>query len=301
MEVRKALIELADTLGVKYEENVVFSRHCLYGTGGNADIFFYPKTAEEVKAIENALKEIGSDYFILGAGSNVLVSDNGYRGAVISTEMLKGITVKGKILTAMSGEKLSDVVKYALYNSLGGIEFLSGIPATVGGAVAMNAGCFNKCVGDYISYVVASDGVYTKNNCGFGYRESVFKDRGICVLSATFNLENVEYEQSEGKVAYYTSLRRNRQPKGRSCGSVFKNEGFFAGKVIESCNLKGMRIGSAVVSEKHANFILADKNGKSGDISRLIKHIKKTVYEKCGVEFHEELIYVGEFDDEDQL
>ena len=115
-----------------------------------------------------------------------------------------------------------------------------------------------------------------------------------------FDLENVEYEQSESKINYFLKLRRAKQPKGRSCGSVFKNDGFVAGKIIDSCNLKGFQVGGARVSEKHANFIIADSNAKSSDISRLIRHIKRVVYEKHGVILQEELEYLGKFDDENQ-
>ena len=126
-----------------------------------------------------------------------------------------------------------------------------------------------------------------------------FKKEKDVVISVCFNLENVEYDQSESKTEYFLKLRKNKQPKGRSCGSVFKNDGYYAGKVIESCNLKGYKIGTARVSERHANFILADQNAKSSDICRLIKHIKKTVKEKCGIILQEEIEYLGAFENED--
>ena len=163
----------------------------------------------------------------------------------------------------------------------------------------MNAGCFGKNVGDYVSYVVASGGIYSFADCDFGYRTSRFKRDKDVVISVCFNLENVEYDQSESKAEYFLKLRKSKQPKGRSCGSVFKNDGYYAGKVIEGCNLKGFRIGGACVSERHANFILADKNAKSADISRLIRYIKKTVKEKCGISLQEEIEYLGKFKDED--
>ena len=274
------------------------SRRCAYGTGGKADWYFTPTDEKTIISLVNDLKAADAPYFVLGNGSNVLVSDEGYRGAIISTEKLKGLSLCGRILTALSGEKVADVVKFALYSSLGGIEFLSGIPATIGGVTAMNAGCFGKSVADRISYVVTTEGVYPAKKCGFAYRESLFRKNGEPIIKVAFNLDNAEYEQSESKIEYYKNLRRNKQPKGRSCGSVFLNDGYYAGKQIESCNLKGFRVGGARVSEKHANFILADENCKSKDIYSLIRSVKKIVFEKSGVKLKEELVYIGRFEDE---
>lgn len=289
-----------------FEKNAVFCQKDFslrdkntYRTGGNAKLIIFPDTPEKVRIALEEIKNRGVDYAVLGGGSNLLISDEGYGGVIISTERLKGITVNGKIVTCMAGERVADFLKTALYNSLGGVEFLSGIPATVGGVVTMNAGCFGKNVGDYVSYVVSSAGIHSYPDCNFGYRTSRFKENGEVVLSVTFNLENIEYEQSESKSAYFLKLRRNKQPKGRTCGSVFKNDGYYAGKVIEGCFLKGYRLGSAKISERHANFIVADSNAKSSDISRLIQFIKKTVKEKTGIILQEELEYLGNFNYED--
>lgn len=280
------------------EQNYNLKDKNTYKTGGSAKIAVFPDSAEKVKKLLSFLKQENAIYSVLGAGSNLLISDSGYDGVLISTEKLKGISVSGNLVTCFAGERVCDFLKQALYNSLGGVEFLNGIPASVGGVVTMNAGCFGKNVGDYVSYVVASSGIYSFADCEFGYRTSRFKRDKDVVISVCFNLENVEYDQSESKAEYFLKLRKSKQPKGRSCGSVFKNDGYYAGKVIESCNLKGFRMGSAYVSERHANFILADRNAKSADISRLIRHIKKTVREKCGILLQEEIEYLGKFKDE---
>ncbi|MBE5742468.1 MAG: UDP-N-acetylmuramate dehydrogenase [Clostridiales bacterium] len=285
---------------IEFAENFPLKGKSTYKTGGNARFIAFPDNAEKVRVLTQKLLDLDEKYRIIGAGSNLLIADSGYDGVVISTEKLKGVTVKGKIVTCGAGEKLKDFLSVAHLNSLGGVEFLSGIPATVGGAVAMNAGCFGKNAGDYVSYVSSASGIYNSQDCRFGYRTSRFKDGKDCIITVCFNLENVEYDQSESKMAYFLKLRRGKQPKGRSCGSVFKNDGYFAGRVIESCNLKGFRIGTAKVSEKHANFILADENAKSADISRLINYIKKTVKEKSGILLEEELEYLGDFGDENQ-
>ena len=277
------------------------SRKCTYGTGGKADGYFAPADEETLKKLLAAIKDEEIPYFVLGRGSNVLVSDEGFRGAVISTERLKGLSLCGKILTAYAGENAGDAVDYALNNCLGGLEFLSGIPASVGGVVAMNAGCFGKNVAEHIAYVVTTDGVYSAKDCDFAYRDSRFRKNKECIVKAAFMLDNVEYEQSESKIDYFRKLRRGKQPKGRSCGSVFKNDGYYAGKLIESCNLKGRSVGGARVSEKHANFILAAPEATSADIRALIEKIKAAVYAKTGTLLKEEIEYIGRFGDENKF
>ena len=293
-----AMREIAEESGVFYKENCPAGRKTTYGTGGNADGAFYPENAEKAAFLTEKLKEFGVPYVFLGEGSNVLVSDKGFSGAVIYSERLKDISVSGRTIVAGAGVNLADFLKTALYSSLGGVEFLSGIPASVGGAIAQNAGCYGKNIGDYVSYVVTAEGIYPRKACGFEYRDSVFKKNREFVVSACFTLENVEFDESREKCDKFLKLRQKKNPKGRSCGSVFKNDGYFAGKVIEQAGLKGAAEGGARVSEKHANFIIADKNATSGDIKKLITHIKTVVKEKTGIELFEELEYIGEFDEQ---
>ena len=167
-----------------------------YKTGGLAKLAVFPNSIEQVRTTIDFIKSQDVDYSILGAGSNVLVSDSGYDGVLISTDNLKGISINGNLVMCYAGEKVCDFLKQALYNSLGGVEFLNGIPASVGGIVTMNAGCFSKNVGDYVSYVVSSSGIYSFADCEFGYRTSRFKVNKDMVISVCFNLENVEYDQS---------------------------------------------------------------------------------------------------------
>lgn len=289
--------DVAEKSGVFYEENCPLGRKTSYGTGGNADGAFYPENTEKAFFLIEKLKASGVPYVFLGAGSNVLVSDKGFSGAVVFSERLKDISVSGKNIVAESGALLADFLKTALYSSLGGVEFLSGIPASVGGAIAQNAGCFGKNIGDFVSYVVTAGGIYPRKACGFDYRDSVFKKNREFVISACFTLENVEFDEAKEKCDKFLKLRQKKNPKGRSCGSVFKNDGYFAGKVIEQAGLKGAAEGGARVSEKHANFIIADKNATSGDIKKLITRIKTVVKEKTDIELFEELEYIGEFDE----
>ena len=298
MDCLLGVIEFCKKQGIEYQENYPLKDKNTYRTGGNAKLAVFPNSVDGARAIVNYLKDSGVDYAVLGGGSNLLISDDGYGGVTICVDKLKGIKVSGNLVTCYAGEKVSDFLKASLLSSLGGVEFLNGIPATVGGIITMNAGCFGKNAGDFVSYVVAASGIYSYKNCGFGYRTSRFKQEKDMVIAVCFNLENIEYEQSESKSNYFLKLRKSKQPKGRSCGSVFKNDGYNAGKVIESCALKGFRLGACRVSERHANFILADANAKSGDIRRLIAYIKKTVKEKSGIILQEELEYLGKFKDE---
>jgi len=286
------IIKSAGITEYKTDENL--SGYCSYGTGGNCDVMFFPKNGDEFKNLLRALKD-KTDFFYLGNGTNVLVGDNGYEGAVINTRKLNNLDVNGRIITAEAGVLVKDVINLAVNSSLGGLEFLSGLPATVGGAVAMNAGCFDKTVGDSVAYVVTADKVYNRQDCCFGYRKSRFTENCEGIISVGFSLINSEYETVLSKTDYYRNLRRNKHPAGRSCGSVFKNDGYFAGKVIENAELKGIRIGGARVSDKHANFIIAENGATSADIYNLINFIKETVKKKLDINLTEEIRYIGKF------
>lgn len=300
-----------------YSLNVDLSRFCSYGTGGKGAIAVFPENAEQLKRAVG----VGFPCEVIGAGTNVLFSDGGYDGAVVCTARMTKIECRGLSIVAECGARLSDVRETAAMNALGGLEFTEGIPATVGGAVCMNAGCFSKCVGDYVSYAVTTDGVLNATECDFGYRSSVFLRQnekpceGISggegesasesreeepkhtIVSVCFLLKPGEPDVIESKRERFKKLRKRAQPHGKSCGSVFLNDGYFAGKIIDSVGLKGLSIGGARVSEKHANFILAERGATSRDIYSLISQVKKRVYEAQGIVLKEELRFIGNFDD----
>lgn len=263
-----------------------------YKTGGNCDLAIFPKTEEEfLKAVQRVKGTCPME--VIGLGTNLLVSDDGYRGAVIFTQNMLETKQSGNLYVAESGVKLSTVIKDAMLNSLGGLEFAVGIPASVGGAVCMNAGCYGKNVGDYVRYVVTSEGTFNQVDCGFGYRTSRFLTEKKAIIKVCFSLNPSEPDVLEEKVKNYSSMRRN--PKGKSCGSVFKNEGYFAGRVIDECGMKGYRIGGAKVSSEHANFIIASDGATSQDVYDVINAVKQKVYEKRQIKLTEELVYLGEF------
>lgn len=262
-----------------------------YGTGGNAKIAVFPRSSQELIEVLKLVKG-NYDYFVLGGGSNVLISDDGFDGVIIYTKNVCQIVVKGNLLTADCGVKVSSVIKEMTDNCFSGLEFLVGVPASVGGAVAMNAGCYNKSISDVVKYVITENGTYTNKECEFGYRTSKFLN-GETVIKVCFKMEFNEEDVILERIKAYTGFRKN--PKGKTCGSVFRNDGFFAGKVIDEVGLKGFRIKGAKISEEHANFIVAEKNCTSQDIYELIKLVKEKVYQKRQIILNEEIIYLGKF------
>lgn len=277
---------------VKIFENFPMASKTTFKVGGLCDIAVFPQTTSVLKKIIEYSKG-KYPYCVIGNGSNVLVSDKGFKGVCIFTENLNKITLKGNILEAECGVKIKDCINLCAENNLSGLEFASGIPGTVGGLVAMNAGCFNKNVGDLVCYVRAEDGVYNNKLCNFNYRQSRFLE-GEIILSVGFKLKVSESDVIQGKLERFSTARKKSQPSGKSVGSIFLNQGYFAGKVIDKSGLKGKRIGGAFVSEKHANFIINDC-GTADDIYRLIKYIKETVFKMQGITLMEEVRYIGEF------
>ena len=293
MSFDKCYSEVINALsGILVKRDFPIGAYTRYKTGGACDIAVFPKSEEEFIRAVSVIKGICPLEFV-GGGTNLLVSDKGFRGAVIFTEKMMETKLSGNLYIADSGVKLSTVIKDASMNCLGGLEFAVGIPASVGGAVCMNAGCYGKSVGDYVRYVVTDSGTLKKSDCAFGYRTSRFLTEKKAIIKVCFSLNPSEPDIIEEKIKNYSQMRRN--PKGKSCGSVFKNEGYFAGRVIDECGLKGLKIGGAKVSEEHANFIIASSIATSQDIFELIKTVKAKVYEKRQINLTEELIYLGEF------
>lgn len=280
--------------------NEPMSSHTTFKTGGPARLFVEPNDTDELILCLKQLKKDGIDCFVLGGGSNLIVSDKGIDGAVISMNKIRGIERNGCAIIAKAGVKLSEAANFALKNSLSGLEFSHGIPGTVGGGVAMNAGAYDG----EIKNVIASAGYIDRElelktvsgeQMRFGYRKSIFQDLGFVVTEAVFELERGEASAIKDKMNDFMNRRREKQPlEYPSAGSVFKRpEGFYAGKLIEEAGLKGFCIGGACVSEKHCGFIVNKGNAASSDIISLIGHIKKTVFEKFGVMLQTEVKIVG--------
>lgn len=279
---------------VEIKTDYSMAKHTTFKVGGKCDAAVFPDTTEKLKKVIDYSKG-RYPYCVIGNGSNVLVSDKGFRGVCIFTERLDKITLKGNILEAECGAKVKNALKLSTENNLSGLEFTVGIPGTMGGLVAMNGGCFNKSISDVVCYVRSEDGVYNNKLCNFNYRQSRFKD-GEIILSVGIKLKVSEEDVINQKIERFSSVRRKSQPVGRSVGSVFLNQGYFAGKVIDAAGLKGYRIGGAYVSERHANFIICDGDSAT-DVYRLIKHIKETVFKSQGIALEEEVRFIGEFYD----
>ncbi len=286
---------------ISFIENESMKRHTTFKTGGEADFWVMPETTDEVAAICSYTKENNIPLTVLGKGSNVLVSDNGIEGVVLSTSMLDEISLTDDTtLSCGAGAVLTNLCAFALKHSLSGLEFAYGIPGSVGGAVYMNAGAYGGEIKDCIvSATVLTDSGEIKRiaaaDMQLGYRTSIFKLNNCIILSAEFALQKAESAEIKAKMDDFLNRRRSKQPlEFGSAGSTFKRpDGYFAGALIEDAGLKGFSIGDAQVSEKHAGFVINKASATSSDVVKLIKHIQNTVLEKSGVSLEPEVIFIG--------
>lgn len=283
--------------------NEPMSKHTTFRTGGKADYFVLPETKDELSRLIRFLNEDQENYFILGNGSNLLVSDSGYRGVIIRImNEFSDIEIKGTEIHAEAGALLSKIADTAFKNSLGGFEFASGIPGTAGGAMVMNAGAYGGEMKDVVRSVevLTPDGEYlTLDNkeMEFSYRNSIVRKKGLIVLKVILSLEKRDPQLIQERMEELSKQRKEKQPlEFPSAGSTFKRpEGHFAGKLIMDAGLRGFSIGGAEVSEKHCGFIINKGGATSSDIYSLIKEVQKTVSGKFGVSLEPEVCMIGEF------
>lgn len=275
-----------------------------FKVGGPADQLILPHTKETLVDLITAAKGCGIRHLILGNGSNVLFSDKGYRGAVILTTALRSYTVEGTMIHADCGVPLGALSVAAAAAGLSGLEFAYGIPGTLGGAVYMNAGAYGGEIADVLesSSCLCSDGQFCELSAEghvFGYRSSVYQSSGATVLSATLALKKGDPEEIQVKMKDFMSRRREKQPlEYPSAGSTFKRyPGYYTGKLIEDAGLKGYSVGGAMVSEKHAGFVINTGKATSADILSLIEHIKETIYQKNGIMLECEVRIIPERED----
>ncbi|MBP5466521.1 MAG: UDP-N-acetylmuramate dehydrogenase [Clostridia bacterium] len=281
---------------IHFTENENMSVKTSLAVGGNARYYVCPDSAHAVIECLKVADKANVPYKIIGNGTNLLVSDSGYNGLIVCTRNLCGVLLDKGETIALCGTPLVKLVNFVSGSGRTGAEGLIGIPATVGGALTMNAGAFGYSVSDCVSEITCVSGGEIirrkKAECGFGYRTSAFKFSGEFIVSAKFRfpkrkviIKNDFYER-----------RLKNQPSGKTCGSVFKNPaGDFAGRLIESAGLKNATVGGARVSEKHANFIITEDGATSRDVYDLIAEIKAIVLQKFGVRLKEEVEYLGEF------
>ena len=272
--------------------------HTTFRIGGNADYFVKPESIEEIKALTECAKRHGIAYYVLGNGSNMLISDEGYRGMIIRLgEEFSAITMQDNdMISVQAGAKLSRVGNEAAAKGLAGFEFASGIPGTVGGAVVMNAGAYGGEIKDIIvsATVLTQEGnVVTLSNdeLELGYRTSIIQKKGYIVLLAVFKLEKGDEAQIRSRMKELAEKRREKQPlEYPSAGSTFKRpEGFFAGKLIADAGLKGFKVGGAQVSEKHAGFVINTGSATACDVIELTDEVKRKIKQIYGVELELEV------------
>ena len=293
-------IELQSIVQGKVFKNEPMSKHTTYGIGGPAFAYIIPKDKFDIKRILIFSKKYSIPVYFIGSGSNLLVSDNGIDGIVISpAKSLKKLSIKNKSIYAESGVMLGKLVKECISRDLTGLESLIGVPGTLGGALIMNAGAFGGEISNYLKSVDVMDmegniKTYKSDEIQFSYRFSSFKNEEF-ILSAQFELEFEQTDIIKQKKARASLGRRTNQPlKFRSAGSVFKNpKNFSAGYLIDKVGLKGTKVGGAEISTHHANFFVNHGNASASDITRLIKIAKQSVYKKFNIDLELEIKTIG--------
>ena len=279
------------------------SEHTTFKIGGEADLLIFPSSAEEVSRIFKLIDLFSLPCTILGNGSNILVRDKGIRGAVVkfTEEFFGDIHCDGNKIIAGAGAELKTVSNFAAKNGLTGLEFACGIPGSLGGAVFMNAGAYNGEMRDVISRVKAvtagGDLVeFSGAGLGLGYRRSAFQENGCAICEVELILQSGNIEDIKNKMADFTQRRESRQPLDLpSAGSTFKRpEGNFAGTLIDKAGLKGLKIGGAMVSEKHAGFVVNTGGATAEDVLGLIEEVRRRVCEVYGITLAPEVRIIGE-------
>ena len=302
---QKIIERFSNLLGnEKVRINEPMNRHTTFRIGGPADYFLLPSSSEEVKGILEICKEESLQYFILGNGSNLLVSDEGYRGVIIQLyRKYGGLTVEGTEIRAGAGVLLSQIAAAARNESLTGFEFAGGIPGTLGGAVVMNAGAYGGELKDVLKEAVVMDregNIFTVpvEKLAMGYRTSLVKTAGYLVLEVVISLKKGSQEEIRDTMKDLADRRISKQPlEYPSAGSTFKRpEGYFAGKLIMDAGLRGYQVGGAQVSEKHCGFVINKGNATAADVCRLMADVQAKVQEQFGVTLEPEVKFLGDFD-----
>jgi UDP-N-acetylmuramate dehydrogenase len=292
---------------MKYLSNIPLCDKNTFRIGGNAAFYSEPQSRQEIFDILSFASEKELPVFILGKGSNVLISDDGWPGIVLNIASKNcNFCWDGDLFQSDGGVLLNTLVYQSISRGFSGAEELAGIPGTVGGAVVMNAGAYDTCIADTLLSVEYYD--YSRNelvckdtaDLELRYRSSLLFGAPVVVLSAKFKFcKEQTISELENKRSEILTKRKSKQPlELPNCGSVFKRPvGNYAGTLIEQCGLKGLRIGDVEVSTKHANFIVNRGNGTATDVHRLIYTIQAAVYEQSGIVLEPEVIFIGEFNE----
>ena len=299
MDRSDIIYNLAEILGCEARKDEPLSRHTTFKIGGNADTYVKVTSASKLSTILKECKESDVDYLIIGNGSNLLASDDGYRGVIIRLdgEFRKIALVDEDTIYCGAGASLAALCKFAQSSGLSGLEFAWGIPGTVGGAVFMNAGAYGGEMKDVVYSVnhITPDGETgrtEKEDLAFGYRTSVYRSNKAIITGVTLKLKKDNPDDIRARMDDYLGRRSSKQPlEFPSAGSVFKRpEGAFAGALIEQCGLKGHSHGGAQLSEKHAGFIINRNNATAHDVKSLIREVQTKVFDETGYNLECELI-----------
>lgn len=294
-------------IGIFGNNRVLFdepmSQHTTFRIGGPADVFVMPENYEQIREVLRLCKEEKLPFFVLGNGSNLLVSDSGYRGVIIQMDRnMEEIRLDGEEIHACAGALLSSVAVAARNASLTGFEFAGGIPGTIGGAAVMNAGAYGGELKDVLKEVtvMTREGellTIPAEKMEMGYRTSIIKTAGYLVLEAVISLKKGDEEAIRATMKDLSERRTEKQPLDYpSAGSTFKRpEGYFAGKLIMDSGLRGYRVGGAQVSEKHCGFVINAGGATAEDVRSLMDHVIRVVREKYGVTLEPEVKFLGDF------
>ena len=289
------------------EDNILLEepmkKHTTFRIGGPAKYYVMPQTREQVKDIIECCKESDMPYYILGNGSNLLVSDKGYEGVVIQIfKNMNEILVEGNVIKAQAGALLSTIAARALDAGLSGFECLAGIPGTLGGACVMNAGAYGGEMKDVLEevLVLTEDGEFLtipKEELELGYRTSIIAKKNYVVLEAVMRLEEGDKGAIKARMDELKEQRVTKQPlEYPSAGSTFKRPvGYFAGKLIQDAGLRGFQVGGAQVSEKHCGFVINKEEATAADVAELMRQVSLKVEEQFGVPLEAEVKRLGEF------
>lgn len=299
MDKSEIIFNLAEILGCEARKDEPMNKHTTFKIGGKADAYIKINTLSKLSAILKECRASKVDYMILGNGSNLLVSDEGIRGAVLRLDGdFRQITlIDETTVFCGAGTTLAYLCKFALKCGLSGLEFAWGIPGTVGGAVFMNAGAYDGEMKQIVHSVahISPDGKIgrlEKDELNFGYRTSAYRSNGMIITGVALKLTKGNPDEIRAKMDDFLERRTSKQPlEYPSAGSVFKRpEGNYAGALIEQCGLKGKMLGGAQVSDKHAGFIINKSSATSDDVKNLISEVQDTVKEKTGYKLECELI-----------
>lgn len=297
--VVKALEKFLPAENISIKEPM--KKHTTFRIGGEADLFLRMENPHQLKEVQNYLQKLGMPYYILGNGSNLLVSDEGYRGVILEiADKMNTIRVEGNSIIAQAGAFMSKIAHVAYEHGLTGFEFAAGIPGTIGGGVVMNAGAY----GGELKNVVTTVEVLDQNGdflsldnqtMEFGYRTSILKKHPFIVTEVRMELQEGCKDEIKATMDDLAAKRREKQPlEYPSAGSTFKRpEGHFAGKLIMDAGLRGYQVGGAQVSEKHCGFVINKGEATAADVKQLVADVQQEVKKQFDVELEPEVIFLG--------